>query len=111
MQGDNGNRKVAFKIFALFEKYLTEIDGTLVDDVDFINIAVSMYSLIEYSDNYSDTSVNLLQFERDEIDTNANVCNANNSSFKYKSSLIGDVVPDGANRKKSKNNCAVNILK
>ena len=113
MQGDNGNRKVAFKNFALFEKYLTEIDGTLVDEVDFINITVSMYNLIEYSDNYSDTSVNLLQFKRDEIDTNANVCNANNSSFTYKSSLIGDVVPDGANgkKRKSKNNCAVNILK
>ena len=113
MQGDNGNRKVAYENFAPFEKYLTEIDGTLVGEVDFINIAVSMYNLIEYSDKYSDISVNLLQFKRDEIDTNANVCNANNSSFKYKSSLIGDVVPDGANgkKRKSKNNCAVNILK
>ena len=64
LQGDNGNRKVAYKNFAPFEKYLTEIDGTLVGEVDFINIAVSMYNLIEYSDNYSDTSVNLLQFKR-----------------------------------------------
>ena len=113
MQGDNGNRKVAYENFAPFEKYLTEIDGTLVGDIDFINIAVSMYNLIEYSDKYSDISVNLLQFKRDEIDTNANVCNADNSSFKYKSSLNGDVVPDGANgkKRKSKNNCAVNILK
>ena len=50
MQGDTGNRKVAFKNFALFEKYLTEIDGTPVDEVDFINIAVPMYNLIEYSE-------------------------------------------------------------
>ena len=35
--------------------------------------------------------------QRDEIATNANVCNANSSSLKYKSSLIGDLVADGAN--------------
>ena len=41
-----------------------------------------MYYLIEYSDNYPDTSRSLWQFKRDEINTNANVCNANSSSFK-----------------------------
>ena len=35
--------------------------------------------------------------QRDEIATNANVCNANSSSLKYKLSLIGDLVADGAN--------------
>ena len=37
---------------------------------------------------------------RDEIDTNANVYKANSCSFKCKSSLIGNVVADGANGKK-----------
>ena len=32
-----------------------------------------MYNLIEYSKNYSDSSGSIWQFERDEIDTNANV--------------------------------------
>ena len=32
-----------------------------------------MYNLIEYSDNYSDTSGSLWQFKRDEIEDNANV--------------------------------------
>ena len=58
--------------------------------------------MIEYSDSYSDSSGSLWQFKRDEIPTNANVCNANSSSFKYKSSLIGNLVPDGANGKKEK---------
>ena len=42
-----------------------------------------MYNLIEYSDNYSDTSGSLRSFQRDNIDNNANVTNDDNaSSFK-----------------------------
>ena len=37
-----------------FENCRTEIDGTFVDEVNFINIAMPMYNLIAYSDNYSD---------------------------------------------------------
>ena len=48
--------QVAFKNCTLFEKRSTEIDGTLVDEANFINIAMPMYNLIEYSGNYSDTS-------------------------------------------------------
>ena len=59
-----------------------------------------MYNLIEYSDNYSDSLGSLWQLKRDEITTDANVCNANSSSFKYKSSRIGNLVADGANGKK-----------
>ena len=44
---------------APFEKRSTEIDGTLVDEANFINITMSMYNLIESSDNYSDTSGSL----------------------------------------------------
>ena len=61
-----------------------------------------MYNLIEYSDNYSDTSGSLWQYKRDEIINNADVTNDNNDpSFKYKAKLIGDTVADGANRKNS----------
>ena len=54
--GGNNNINVAFKNCAPFEKCYTEIDGTLLDEVDFINITMPMCNLIEYSDNYSDTS-------------------------------------------------------
>ena len=47
---------------------------------------MSMYNLIEYSDNYSDTSGSLWQFTRDEVPAG----NAE-QSFKYKSALL--VVP------------------
>ena len=65
-----------------------------------INIAMPMYNLIEYSNNYSDTSGSLWQFKRDEIIGNINLTNNNSSSFKYKSNLIGNTVADRANRKK-----------
>ena len=37
------------------------------------NIAMPMYNLIEYSDNYSDTSGNLWQFKRGELEGNVNL--------------------------------------
>ena len=49
-----------------------------------------MYNLIEYSDNYSDTSGRLWQFKRDEIEENADLAlddnhiPNNSSSFNYK---------------------------
>ena len=54
--GADNNTKVAFKNCAPFRKCRTEINGTFVDDAEYINIAMHMYNLIEYSDNYSDTS-------------------------------------------------------
>ena len=82
----------------MFEKCSTETDGTLVDEANFINIAMSMYKLIEYSDNYSDTSESLSGFRSDEIDSNADVTNDNNTpSFKYKASNIGNTESNGTN--------------
>ena len=59
--------------------------------------------MIEYSDNYSDTSGSLWQFKRDELDVNdinTALTNDNAPSFKYKASIIGNTVADGANSKK-----------
>ena len=75
-----------------------------------------MYILIEYSDNYSNTSGSLWNFKRDEITNNADVTNDNNApSFKYKPNLIGNrentnckIVP---HKKWSKNTCTIKILK
>ena len=92
--GGNNNTKVAFKNCAPFKDCRTEINDTFVDYADFINITMPMYNLIEYSDNYSDTSGSLWQFKRDEIEEDvdltldANHIPNNSSSFKYKSSFI-----------------------
>ena len=54
--GGNANAKVAFKNCASFKECSTEINGTRVNEPKFINIIMHIYNLIEYSDNYSDTS-------------------------------------------------------
>ena len=55
-----------------------------------------MYNLIEYSDNYSDTSGSLWNFKRDEIINNVNLTNDDNSPlFKYKANLIGNTENNG----------------
>ena len=60
--------QVGFKNCTPFKKCRTEINETFVDDAEHINIAMPMYNLIEYSNNYSDTSGSLWQFKRDEIE-------------------------------------------
>ena len=56
-----------------------------------MNITISMYNLIEYSDNYSDTSGSLWQFQRDEIENNTNVSGEYSSSFEYKSKFVNNI--------------------
>ena len=105
--GGDANTKAAFKNCTPFESCRTEINDTYVDYANFITIAMRMYNLIEYGDNYSDTSGSLWNFKRDEIIENINITNNTSSSFKYKSNLIGDTVADGANRKKENVKLAV----
>ena len=53
-----------------------------------------MYNLIEYSDNYQDSSATLYQYKRDEPpedDAVADLTTHNSSSFKYKIKLLGNV--------------------
>ena len=93
---NNAVTQEVFKNCAPFKKCRTEINETFIDKADFINITMPMYNLIEYSDNYSDTSRSLWQFKKDKIITNADVTNDNNApSFKYKASIIGDTENNG----------------
>ena len=66
-----------------------------------LNIAMPMYNLIEYSDNYQDSSATLYQYKRDEPpdDIANNFTQDNLKSFKYKAELLGDpTVADGIKR-------------
>ena len=59
-----------------------------------------MYNLIEYSDNYQDSSATLYQYKRDEpLEYNAvaNLTAINSSSFKYKIKLLGNVTEVAGN--------------
>ena len=60
-----------------------------------------MCNLLEYSDNYADSSVSMWQFKRDEEnvadDGNpADVTTDDSSCFKYKSDLLGNLAASAA---------------
>ena len=58
--------QVAFQNCATFIKHITSIDGTTIDDAENLDLVVSMYSLIEYSLNYSDTTDSSWFYSKDE---------------------------------------------
>ena len=64
--GRDANTRVAFKNCAPFTKCITHINDKQIDNADNLDIITPMYNLVEYSDNYSDTSGSLWQFKRDE---------------------------------------------
>ena len=60
----DANDRVAFKNCTLFTKCITHINDEHVDNADNLDIVMPIYNLIEYSDNYSDTSGSLWQFKK-----------------------------------------------
>ena len=93
---NNAATQVIFKNCAPFEKRRTEINEISIDEATHINITMPMYNIIEYSDNYCDTSGSLWNFKRDETVNNPDVANDDNApSFKYKASITGNTENNG----------------
>ena len=53
---NNTNKKVIFKNRTAFTSCISRINNTQIDDAQYIDVAMQMYNLIEYSDKYSKTS-------------------------------------------------------
>ena len=89
--------RLALKNCAPFNKCNLEINDEHVDTAENLDIVMPMYNLIEYSDNYQDSSATLYQYKRDEPpppdydDVIPNLTAGNSSSFKYKIKLLGNV--------------------
>ena len=84
---------VAFKNCAPLSTFKTEINDVFVDKANHVYIAVLLYNLIEYSDNYSDTLGSLWHFKKDKppvnnADLTVNDGVFNSQSFKYKVTLL-----------------------
>ena len=91
----NNNTRLALKNCAPFTKCNLEIFDEHVDTAENLDIVMPMYNLIEYSDNYQDSSAILYQYKRDELpedDAVADLTADNSSSFKYKINLLGNPV-------------------
>ena len=94
----NANTRLALKNCAPFTKCNLEINDEHVDTAENLDITMPVYNLIEYSDNYQDSSETLYQYKRDEPpedDAVADLTADNSSSFKYTVSLLGNAVLDG----------------
>ena len=110
--GGNPNTKVAFKNCAPFKECRTEINGTFVDKTKHINIAMPMYNLIEYSDNYSDTSGSLWQFKRDEIIGNINLENKVLHLLSTNQILLVVLLQlEKTEKRRYKNSCTIKIFR
>ena len=91
----NANTRSALKNCAPFTKCNLEINDEHVDTAENLDITMPMYNLIEYSDNYQNSSATLYQYKRDEPpedDAVGNLTADNSSSLKYKISLLGNPV-------------------
>ena len=91
----NANTRLASKNCAPFTKCNLEINDEHVDTAENLDIVMPMYNLIEYSDNYQDSSATRYQYKRDEPsegDPISNLAVDYSSSFKYKVELLGDPV-------------------
>ena len=85
---------LALKKCAPFTKCNLEINDEHVDPAENLDIVMLMYNLIEYSDNYQDSSGTLYQYKRDEPaedDAVADLTADHSDSSKYKIKLLGNV--------------------
>ena len=88
--GGNGNKKIEFKNCSPFTDCFRKINNTQEDNDKDIDIVMPMYNLIEYSNNYLETSGSSCQYCRGEASSNNHdavvdftVVNNNTKSFIY----------------------------
>ena len=87
-ESDKAQKNVAYKNNAPFRSCISKINGTLIDNAEHLDIVMLMYNMLEYSQNYSMTSVSLWNFYRDEVDDvddNA----PDGKLFNYKTKIVG----------------------
>ena len=98
---NNAAKKEIFKTCAPFTSWVSKINNTQIDDVEYVDIVMPMYNLIEYSDNYPKTSGSLWQYCKDipAVNNAGNIVDftATNTtdSFKFRTKITGQTNNDG----------------
>ena len=75
---DKRNRSVMLKNNSPFVSCITRINGELIEDADDLDIAMSMYNLLEHSKNYKKAIGSLYNYYRDELSDDADDNNFDN---------------------------------
>ena len=90
-----------FKNCALFTNCISEINNTQGDNAEDIDIVMPMYNLVEYNNNYSQTSRSLWQQCKNipAVNNNNDIVNFNEANatnlFKSKAKITGQTDDDG----------------
>ena len=78
---------------------MSEIKNIQIDSAKDIDVSTMMYNLIEYNDNYSETSRGLWQYYRDKPSLNddgaINNVHGTSASFKTKQNITCETGADG----------------
>ena len=91
VQNGNDATRVAIKNCHPFTRASFKLNNEQVDTADNLDLTMNLYSTVEYSDNYADTTGPLYQYKKPEPrEANGNVVNLATtlSSFKYQSGLV-----------------------
>ena len=96
VQNGNDATRVAIKNCHPFTRATFKLNNEQVDTADNLDLTLHLYNMLEYSDNYADTTGYLYQYKRPEPrDNNGNVVNLATtlSSFKYQPRLVLKQLP------------------
>ena len=91
VQNGNDATRVAIKNCHPFTRSTFKLNNKQVDTAENLDLTMNLYNMLEYSDNYVDTTGSLYQYKRPEPrDNNGNVVSLapTLSSFKYQSGLV-----------------------
>ena len=90
---DAYDKKLAFKNNGLYVSCISKINNALINNAEDLDVAMSMYNLIESSKNYRKTTGSLWNYYRDEPNSgaegNINYSIKDSKSFNYKTSITG----------------------
>ena len=92
VQAADNNTRAAIKNCHPFIRATFKLNDELVDTADNLDLTMNLYKMLEYSDNYADTTASSYQYKRPEPSRNnagslVDLDN-NSSSFKYQSKTI-----------------------
>ena len=100
--GGDASTKVVLKNCDTFRRCVTHINDEHIETVEDLDITMPLYNLIDYSNNYANTSGSMWQSKRDELPSmdvmNPTISVVNSAYFKYKSSTLENPAVNGVLR-------------
>ena len=91
VENSNDAARVAIKDCHPFTRATFKLNNEQVDTANNLDLTMDLHNMLEYSDNYADTTGFLYQYKRPQPrDNNGNVGNSGTalSSFRYQSGLV-----------------------